>query len=291
VAILGGEPTLLGDDLIKVVNHSANLGCYTYISTHGRHLTEDYIRRLSQAGVGTVDLAVDSVNYHDGLDKNFRAIERTFELLTRKRRELNFDLKGNIVLTRKNVEDVKELVKIFSTNKVAVAVHVIEGLHGGIEYSYPNSGRKLTNDLLFSRERHEDLDLLDNIVEWLIARKKEGYLLCNPTDYFVAMKRYVHGQNNRWQCLAGYYSLTVRADGNLTPCSCLYSSIGWGNIGDRFPLDKDMLQKTLEICNRQCLSCTRFLHYYYVKHPIKFIKDWYYLMKNYQERRKVLQWK
>lgn len=67
----GGEP-LMREDLPAFVAYASALGLRTSIDTNGILLTEDMVRRLKAAGIGNINVSLDSAeaDVHDGLRGN-----------------------------------------------------------------------------------------------------------------------------------------------------------------------------------------------------------------------------
>jgi len=266
IGILGGEPLLSGDNLLKIVRYAHDLGFYVYISTNARLLTREYVKDLKEAGVRMLDIAVDTVYPHDYLEKNLMAISEKIDLLLNFR-ELKFQFKANTVLTKKNIEDIKFLVSYFTKLRIPISIHIIEG---PIVKEYaPEYENKLKRDLFFDKDKKEDIEMLENFISWIIEEKKKNFFIINPKEYFLNIKNYVLKQPTEWKCLAGTNSFCVRTDGKLSLCSALYN----------FILEKDStnLEKILEIkqkCNPYCLSCTKFLQSYYKSSSFKLLKEY-----------------
>jgi MoaA/NifB/PqqE/SkfB family radical SAM enzyme len=69
LALMGGEPLLRPHFIHKITYYASKKDFITYLPTNGRLMKPDVIDRLGDAGLGTVNLAVDVVKEKPGLAK------------------------------------------------------------------------------------------------------------------------------------------------------------------------------------------------------------------------------
>src|SRR6202049_2691071 len=69
LALMGGEPLLRPDFVHKVVYYAATKGFLVYLPTNSRLLRPEVIDKVADAGVATVNLAVDAWDIKPGLPK------------------------------------------------------------------------------------------------------------------------------------------------------------------------------------------------------------------------------
>lgn len=84
LALMGGEVLLRPQFAHKVVHYAANKGFFVYVPTNGRLMRPDVIDKLADAGVATVNLAVDSVEDRPELPKALAPIRAHFDYLIKK---------------------------------------------------------------------------------------------------------------------------------------------------------------------------------------------------------------
>jgi len=60
IAIMGGEPLLRRDMILKVVDYGTKNGFFVYLPTNGILMNEDFIDRVGDLGVAAINLAVDA---------------------------------------------------------------------------------------------------------------------------------------------------------------------------------------------------------------------------------------
>jgi len=248
LALMGGEPLLRPDFVHKVIYYAAKKGFWVYLPTNGRLMRPEIIDRILDAGVATINLAVDAVDEKPGLPKALNPIRRNFEYLVRKQYAYGATVFFNINICRNNLDDVKELTEIAHANGIATDYHI-------------NEQPMLAPDEHFQHQQDnptfiqtEDWPKVDAILDWLITRNRSGYKMVNSTARLGDMKKFMRGQMQEWDCRAGQNSLIIRVDGSLAPCFPMYSSMcDWGNVGcPKF--DDRQLQPMKRTCQAHCFS-------------------------------------
>src|SRR5260370_8273222 len=68
----------------------------------------------------------------------------------------------------------------------------------------------------------EDWGKVDELVDWLIEKKRSGYKMVNSASRLDEMRLFMRGKVQEWNCRAGFNSLIVRTDCTLAPCFPIY---------------------------------------------------------------------
>ena len=76
LAPTGGEPLLRPDFVHKVIYYAAKKDFWIYLATNARLLRPDVTDRLADAGIATINFAVDAIKEKPGLPKAFEHVER-----------------------------------------------------------------------------------------------------------------------------------------------------------------------------------------------------------------------
>ena len=118
LALMGGEPLLRPDFAHKVVYYAAKKGFWVYVPTNARLLRPEVIDRLADAGVATVNFAVDTVAERPGLPKALNPVRRYFDYLVRKQYRYGYTVFFNMNICRTNLEDIKQLTEIAHDNGI-----------------------------------------------------------------------------------------------------------------------------------------------------------------------------
>jgi MoaA/NifB/PqqE/SkfB family radical SAM enzyme len=230
LALMGGEPLLRPAFVHKVIYYAAKKGCWIYLPTNGRLMRPEVMDRILDAGVATVNLAVDAVHEKAGLPKALTPIRRNFEYLVRRQYGYGATVFFNINICRNNLDDVKALTEIAHDHGIATDYHINES---------PMLNQENFNHLEQNPTfiRPEDWPKVDEVLDWLIDKNRSGYKMVNSTTRLGDMKRFMRGALQSWECRAGQNSLIIRVDGTLAPCFPMYSSgFDWGAIGSAGPL-------------------------------------------------------
>lgn len=257
LALMGGEPLLRPDFIHKIVNYSAKNDIFVYLPTNGRLMKPDVIDKLGDAGIATVNLAVDSVKERKALPKAFDAIRPQFEYLVKRQRHYGYTVMFNINITRINMDDVKELTEIARDAGIATDYHINETPM--MEQSH---FKHLDENSTYLTP--EDWPKVDDLLDYLNDKRAQGYKMANPIQHMHDMKVLMRGEVPAWDCRAGQNSLIIRTDGTLAPCFPMYSAThDWGTI-ENHKFDVGQLTEMKKDCSKHCLStCNYILGYCY----------------------------
>ncbi len=226
LALMGGEVLLRPDFVHKVVYYAAKRGFWIYVPTNGRLMRKEVIDRLGDAGVATINLAVDSVDDRPELPKALNPIRPYFDYLVKKQYLYDFSVFFNINITRINMQDVRQLTETAHDVGIATDYHINESPMLAQPHFRHNSG----NSTFITKEDWPAVDLL---IDWLIDKNRAGYKMVNSVHRLQEMKAFMRGKLQNWDCRAGQNSLIIRTDGTLAPCFPMYSAAwDWGTVGD-----------------------------------------------------------
>jgi MoaA/NifB/PqqE/SkfB family radical SAM enzyme len=247
LALMGGEVLLRPSFVHKVVYYAAKKGFWIYVPTNGRLMGEGVIDKLGDAGVATVNLAVDSIEDRKQLPKALKPILPWFQYLIKKQYVYGFSVFFNINITRINIEDVKQLTQIAYDSGIATDYHINESPM--IEQPH---FRHLDGNSTFITP--EDWPQIDELIDWLINKSRAGYKMVNSVRRLQEMKMFMRGKLQSWDCRAGQNSLIIRTDGTLAPCFPMYSAKhDWGRVGHPC-FERAQLNKIKRDCQPHCFS-------------------------------------
>ncbi len=247
LAIMGGEPLVRPKFVHKVTDYAASKGFWVYLGTNARLLTPDVVDRLGDAGIGVFNVAMDAVDPKPGLPKALNPIRAQFEYLLKKQYQYGYMVFFNICICRNNMEDVRQLTEIAHEYRISTDYHICEPPM----YDQPHF-KHLEDNVTFIRP--EDWPRVDELVEWLIERNREGYSMVNSVKRLNDMKDFLRGGVEPWNCRAGQNCVIIRTDGTIAPCFTLYSShCDWGHVGNP-KFDVAQLDAMKVDCQRNCFS-------------------------------------
>jgi MoaA/NifB/PqqE/SkfB family radical SAM enzyme len=247
LALMGGEVLLRPQFVHRVVDYAAQKGFWVYVPTNGRLMRPDVIDRLGDAGVATINLAVDSVRARKELPKALDPIRPYFDYLIKKQYVYGFSVFLNINITRINLYDVIELTKIAHDVGIATDYHLNETPM----LEQPDFEHESGNDTYITPK---DWNRVDAVIDWLIAKNRAGYKMVNSAHRLAEMKAFMRGKLQQWDCRAGQNSMIIRTDGTLAPCFPMYSATqDWGVVGQPHFDSRELAYMKVE-CQEHCFS-------------------------------------
>src|SRR5262249_34471890 len=208
-------------------------------------LRPDVIDRLADAGMATFNFAVDVVDEKPGLPKALAPIRRYFDYLVRKQYSYGYTVFFNINITRRNMDDVMQLTEIAREHGIATDCHMNESPM----MEQPDFKHLDNNDTFL---RPEDMPKFDEVIDWLVEKKRQGYKMVNSAARIRQMKQFARENLQEWNCRAGQNTLIIRKDGSLAPCFPMYNAkYDWGAVENpRF--ESEQLQQMKQSCQPNC---------------------------------------
>jgi len=264
VAIMGGEPLIRKDFIIKVIRYGSGKGFFVYLPTNGYLMDRNFIDAAGRARVAAINLAVDVVEPKPGLPKALSAIRPQFDYLVKKQKKYGYIIFFNINITSKNIDDVKRLTEIAHTHGIGTDYHVAEKpLEDHSHYIHKD------NDFYIHAEQYREFDAL---IDWLINKQRQDYPMVNSIEHLHRIKRFVRGKNQPWGCRAGHNGSFIAPDGKLAPCFEMFNTgVDWGRIWQP-NFNKQKLTNMKNDCSRHCLStCYQTMSSYY---DIDNVSEW-----------------
>lgn len=259
IAFFGGEPTLR-KDFCDILDYANKKGIFTFFTTNGTLLTEEYIDRIGKTGVDFIELSVDSIFEFEQSKKSYTGSKKVLDLLLKAREYYHFNLKTHLVLTKNNISSVIDTIKIIHERNIPLTVG----------YILRNTYNNIPDDesLFFTDE--ESKQKLFEVIDEIIKLKKAGYKIMDSTEYFEGIKDYVNGETD-WGCTAGKYSFSVDSDGSVQLCAGLKPyPINIMEIDSNFFKNKtEEIKKIKEVCQKKCYSNCHNTAAYFIEHPLK----------------------
>jgi MoaA/NifB/PqqE/SkfB family radical SAM enzyme len=247
LALMGGEPLLRPQFIHKIVNYAAKKDFFIYLPTNGRLMKPDVIDRLGDAGLGTVNLAVDCVDEKPGLAKALAPIRPQFEYLLKNMRRYNYSVFLNVCITRTNMDDVRQLTELAHDYDIGIDYHIVESpMLDAPHFKHLDENSTFLTPLDYPR--------VDELIDWIVEKHKQGYKIVNQRERIIQMKQFMRGQIEPWGCRAGQNTIIVRVDGTLAPCFPLYSATyDWGVAG-KPKFEAKQLSEMKKECELHCFS-------------------------------------
>jgi MoaA/NifB/PqqE/SkfB family radical SAM enzyme len=190
LALMGGETLLRPQFVHKVVYYAAKKGFWIYIATNARLLRPEVADRLGDAGVAVFNIAVDAWDEKPGLPKALVPIESHLAHLLRKQYVYGYMVFLNINICRNNIEDVKQLTEYARAHRTATDYHINETPM----LEQDDHFKHLLDNPTYIRP--QDWRQVDELIDWLIAKKKAGYRMVNSVPRLAEMKAFMRMAGN-----------------------------------------------------------------------------------------------
>jgi MoaA/NifB/PqqE/SkfB family radical SAM enzyme len=258
IPLMGGEPLLRKDFVLEVIRYGSAKGFFMYLPTNGYLLDKSFIDEAGRAGVAAVNLAVDCIAPRKGLPKALLAIEPQFRYLVERQKKHGYLIFFNINICGSNLRDVKLLTEIAHQNNIGTDYHLNEPPLPFVNTDHYKHG---PDQLSISPDRYAEADAL---LDWLIAKQREGWPMVNSIEHLQTFKGRMRGQIGEWDCRAGRNGALIRTDGTLSPCfDMICYEHDWGRVGEpRF--NTGDLENLKERCRSFCSStCFHTMGFYY----------------------------
>jgi MoaA/NifB/PqqE/SkfB family radical SAM enzyme len=210
-------------------------------------LRPEVIDHLTDAGIATINFAVDTVKEKPGLPKALEHVRSYFDYLVKRQYRYGYTVFFNTNICRTNIDDVKQLVEIAHDNGISLTFHINEAPM----MEQPHFKHLDANDTYI---RPEDFPMVDDLLDWLIDKQRQGYKMVDSIPRLQNMKGFMRGIGEHWGCRAGQNWLIVRTDGTLAPCFPMYNAkYDWGAV-EKQKFDLEQLAEMKQGCEPHCFS-------------------------------------
>lgn len=214
----GGEP-LLRKDIFDLLACTRKHGMITHLNTNGYFLGDAEARRIIETGVESVNISLDGARpaTHDRIRNFSGAFERAVTAVQRlhrlRRQEGTFvRIKNVAVLDETNIDEAKDLI-VLSRELGADCIEFIPRQ----PFTAPGKADSAVDERFLVK--------VDQLVEYLLAERREGALLENSPAHLRLLRSSFAGLPSPVRCRAGYNSLAVDCYGDVFPC---FPWINWG---------------------------------------------------------------
>ncbi len=176
LALMGGEPLLRPDFVHKVTDYATKKGFFVYLPTNGRLMRPEVIDRLGDAGLATVNIAIDSIDVKPSLPKALAPIRAHFDYLLKRQRRYGYTVAINTNICRNNMDDVRMLTELALERNISIDFHINEApmISQGHFQHYEENETYL---------RPQDYGKVDDLLDWIIERHKGGQRVVNPLSH------------------------------------------------------------------------------------------------------------
>ena len=215
IGFTGGEP-MLDPATPDLISRAVDHGILTHLSSNGfAFQTKAATRRLFDLGLHGVSISIDGASQEThnairGSQKSFlEVITALTNLLEVRADHANkMSITTTTVITKDNYREIPEMVDLLIEMGVdQIGFMPVQDI--GLDYEVDGRSGKFMVDTASE---------LDDVVDYLIEKKKQTDRIENTVDYLKLFKESYRGTPLPVRCYAGYVTLAVDSWGDLYPC-------------------------------------------------------------------------
>jgi MoaA/NifB/PqqE/SkfB family radical SAM enzyme len=191
--LLGGEP-MLHPDLARIMRHVVDRGMTTGMTTNGFLLTQARLDELIAAGMGRLQISVDTLRPTRATPKSLKTLRKKIELVVAR----GIWFRVNTVICEETVDEVEAVAEVCFELGVPINFSLVHD-HGRLMRS-ASAPRFLEK------------------IRWLREQKQTGKAIMTPYYLIEYYERALQGRPMDWTCQAGNKCFYVSPEGNFHFC-------------------------------------------------------------------------
>lgn len=238
IAFSGGEP-LVSPEFFEVARRASEAGMFVALATNGTLITKEVAKELKGAGVGYVEISLDSATpkVHDEFRGVDGAFERTLRAIAHCAEEGIFTCVATTV-TKMNLQEVPRLIDLSKElgAKRFMAFNFIPTGRGqeiiGMDLS-PEEREGLLRTLY--EKSKEGIQVLSTAPQYArVCLEASHGLLVSPTHFYIGHAEWNLGVLAEFigGCGAGRLYCAIQPNGDVTPCVFMPGLVV-GNVRER----------------------------------------------------------
>ncbi|MDR2964224.1 MAG: radical SAM protein [Treponema sp.] len=261
ISFLGGEP-MLWEYIYDAIALCSKHNILTDMTTNGTLLNDVAVQRLGSSGLDYLNVSVDTHDNYSVSKKNTFFNKSLIKALNCAKKNYGMKFRMNSVIYNNNFEDIKLLLELSNQNKIPHSLGFI----------VPNM-KDIDNKEIYFSER--DIELLENIVKYILNKKKKKYLIIDPKSYYTNVFRFIK-QESFWKCnyptKIGWINVTP--NGAIRSCTKKMDETNFHFLSltsKKIKSLKSYLKTLVKGCNPYCYSSCAYDAAFYKKNKIIFI--------------------
>lgn len=252
----GGEP-LLRNDLIDIIQFACRKGIITGVISNGVLLDEKWAEQLLSSGISSVTISLDGITpqTHDfvrGTPGTFAQATAAVKHLKDLRKKYNSKTRItiNTVILESNLDELVDILNWVETNDLDDIWFAPLGQNFGA--SVGNADWSKENDLWVKR-----LDKLDQVLDELIRRKKNGSPINNTISHLNSLRHYFRPNCSVKPptCEAGITTIGISANGDMVLCPYMEAlgNVMNSDLKEMWNSDKAVrIRNQIRTCEKAC---------------------------------------
>lgn len=265
VVIGGGEP-LVRPDILDIIADLKAAGLHVILITNGLRLDEETLDHLEAAGLDNLMVSLNSLRpeVHDatrGVPGGHRRIIDVLPAL----RDRRFTTTLASIVLRENLEELPGIVDLAERSDLAGVIFQVL-VSQEVHHAFGAGQGPVIDDDWFERDPQwiRDGDALDRVVDRLIAMKRAGAPIANPTAQLRWFRTYYRRPRDvtRIPCLAGVTSMCIDPYGRVRLCYC-FPPVGDLTAADPIAVWRSREARAVRRAMRRCtLTCRLQNHHF-----------------------------
>lgn len=172
ITFLGGEP-MAWPGIFDAISSCTDVNVLTDMTTNGTLLNEKTIQRLGKSGLDYLNISVDGMTPSEVTSKNSIFKKDILKQLKDAKKKYGMHFRINSVIYKNNFEEIKSMINSAHEQNVQISIGYIVP---------PLIKEHATNpDIYFTCD---DKKLLEEIIFYIVGKKRQGYPIIDPEEYF-----------------------------------------------------------------------------------------------------------
>jgi MoaA/NifB/PqqE/SkfB family radical SAM enzyme len=262
ISFLGGEP-MLWEGIYDAIAACSKRHILSDMTTNGTLLNQDTIAKLSASGLDYLNISTDGLKISSVSKKNNLIRRELIGVLDNAKKRYGLHARLNAVIFKDNFDEIKRLVEFSKINNIQLSI-------GYIVPPVKNAD-VIDSDIYFSLRDH---DKLNEIIDFILQKKRAGYPIIDPDAYFKNIFRYLR-RERFWDCNypTRYGWINIAPNGSLRSCTKKMDELGTTFLeldNAKIKILRERFRKNINACNPDCYSNCAYDSSYYVHNKMRF---------------------
>ncbi len=264
ITFLGGEP-MLWKPLYEAIAEASKRNILTDLTTNGVLLNTATVKMLGESGLDYLNISVDGIETNTVTKKNSVIRNNLINDLKQAKLKYRMHFRLNSVIFKNNFEDIKQMIEFSKDHNVQLSLgYVVPPIE-----ETQIGGR----DIYFGQQDKNDLQ---EIISYILLKKKSGYPIIDPDSYFENIFRFLN-REHFWECNypTRYGWINVSPNGKIRSCTKKMDELDFNFIDlnhNSYSKLREIFGSNVEKCNINCYSNCAYDSYFYTHNKIQMLK-------------------
>jgi MoaA/NifB/PqqE/SkfB family radical SAM enzyme len=261
ITFLGGEP-MLWKGIYDAISACSERHILTDMTTNGTLLNQKSISKLSASGLDYLNISTDGLKITTVSKKNNLIRRELIGALSSAKKKYGMHSRLNAVIYKDNFDEIRCLIEFAKINNIQISIgYVVPPI---------NHINVTENDIYFSLR---DQDRLNEIIRFILEKKRAGYPIIDPDSYFENIFRFLR-RENFWDCNypTRYGWINIAPSGKIRSCTKKMDELETSFLElDSAKINelRELLRQDINDCNADCYSNCAYDSSYYVHNKLR----------------------